>query len=104
MQELFLRLARRFVRRTMARFLCWRKLVEGGLPRPRASWCSRWAVIRDVNSTAASHGGAISLASSACRGASIDASSSLIEDQSLSRGPVTVAGCERGIDCVTAIT
>ena len=55
---------------------------------------ARWAVIRDANSTAASHGGAIPFASS---GASIEASSSLIVDQSLSRRPVTVAGCERGV-------
>ena len=46
------------------------------------------AVVKDANSTAASHGEAISFASSTCRGTSIKASSSSIDDQSLSRASV----------------
>ena len=62
---LFLMGARCFVNRTMARSQCWEICWVELLPGQITEWCLRWAVIRVVNSSAASWAEQMLLASSA---------------------------------------
>ena len=72
---------------------CWIELLPGRI----TEWCLRWAVIRVANSSAASQGKQMLLASSALTGESIEESSSLIVDHSTVGWQGTVTSCERGL-------
>lgn len=92
--NLFLMVARRFDRQTMARSRC---CVVDGVGREVeciTEWLLRCAVIRVANSSAASLGVVLLLASSTWTGRSIVASSSLMVDQSVAQWQGTVASCK----------